>query len=117
VGVAAACFALFALLMITGIQHRADELIVLVSLAVMGILTGTTSAIYASARERQRRLFLTDVDRGVTEGYRVTQATGQAVLVRVTRTREIYRGADLEEPLALLDESGDARRTFNAPPT
>lgn len=117
VGVAAACFALLALLVSTGIQHRQDELIVLASLAVIGAVTGTASAIYATTRERKRRLFLGDVERGVAEGYRVTQAEGQAVLVRVTRTPEIYRGADLEEPVALLDESGDATRTLTAPST
>lgn len=115
VGIAAACFAFLALLVSTGIQHPPYELVVLVSLAVIGIATGTASAIYATARERKRRTFLGDVERGVAEGYRVTQASGETVLVRVTRSHEVYRGADLEEPLVLLDESGDARRTLNGP--
>lgn len=110
VGVVAACFALGALLLITGVARPLPEAIVLTSLAVAGHLTGAASAIYATIRERKRRLFLGSVVMGTEEGYRVTD--GSTLLVRVTRTPEIYRGADLEEPIVELDGTGDVRRTL-----
>lgn len=115
VGIAAACFAFFALLLSTGIQRPHAEGIVLTSLATLGIFTGLASAIYATKRERKRRVFLGNVVMGSEEGYRVTDGPGQTLLVRVTRTPEIYRGADLEEPLVELDDSGDVRRTLELP--
>ncbi len=115
VGIAAACFALFALLVITGVHRPRAEGIILTSLAALGVLAGVASAIYATKRERNRRVFLGSVVMGAEEGFRVTDGAGQTLLVRVTRTPEIYRGADLEEPLVELDDSGDVRRTLELP--
>jgi hypothetical protein len=114
IGVAAACFALLALLLVTGIHHPALEGTVLASMAAIGLVTGTASAIYATTRERKRRLFLGNVVMGAEDGYRVTDAAGQALLVRVTRTPEAYRGVDLEEPLLELDGSGDMKRILQS---
>ncbi|MEO6572906.1 MAG: hypothetical protein ABIP89_03635 [Polyangiaceae bacterium] len=112
VGVAAACFALLALLLVSGLNRPSVEGLVLASMAVIGLATGAASATYATLREQKRRLFLGAVGRGAEDGYRVTHDAGQSLLVRVTRTPEVYRGADLEEPLVELDDSGDVKRTL-----
>ena len=55
-----------------------------------------------------RRAFVSDVEAGRVEGYRVKDVPEGRVLVRVVHQGEGYRVANFTEEIYLLDEEGRA---------
>ncbi len=72
-----------------------------VGLATMGL---------AWWRDRARRAFVSDVEAGRVEGYRVEDVPEGRVLVRVVHQGEGYRVADYAEEVAALDRDGAVTR-------
>ena len=86
----------------------------LAAIAVCGLVAGLAALVYATRRERARRRFVTDVERGAESGYRIdSQPDGASLLVRLSGTEPgYYRTPRLAEPVVELDPLGEAKRTF-----
>lgn len=83
-------------------------------LAACGLAAGLAAVILATRRERARRLFVADVDRGAETRYRIDpQPDGASLLVRIDSTEGgHYRTPRFVEPVVELDPRGEARRTL-----
>lgn len=86
----------------------------LAAIAVCGLGAGLAALVYATRRERARRRFVSDVERGAETGYRIeSQPDGASLLVRLSGTEPgYYRTPRLAEPVVELDPLGEARRTI-----
>jgi hypothetical protein len=82
--------------------------------SLAGLGAGVTAAVYATRRERRRRVFVEKVEAGEAEGYRIdTRPDGPALLVRVAAEQGgYYRAPRLAEPIVELDEQGEAKRSL-----
>ena len=78
--------------------------------ALLGLLGGTTAALLAHERERQRRAFVRGAQAGAVAHYRVEESAAGRVLVHVPEGPAGYRVADVPEPICELDETGEALR-------
>lgn len=90
--------------------HGLSEAIAAVG--VLGALLGGAVVLAAVNRALQRRRFVSDVEAGRVEGFRVDAAPEGRVLVRIVRQGDAYRVADFVEEVAALGRDGDilARR-------
>jgi hypothetical protein len=77
------------------------------ALATLGVTLGIAALWSASARAKQRRLFVEAVERGEVERFRVDTTDEGKVLVRVMSQGEGYRVADYEEEIAALNRDGE----------
>ena len=87
----------------------------LAAIAVCGLGAGLAALTYATWRERARRRFVTDVERGAERGYRIdSQPGGASLLVRLSGTEPgYYRTPRFAEPVVELDPVGEATRTLD----
>jgi hypothetical protein len=92
-----------------------DSLVPL-TLAFPAILFGAIAALLALARERDRRRFIADVEKGLVDGYRVSATTEGKVLMRVANPAQPYRG-EQHQALLALDEEGNAVASIDEGPT
>ncbi|MBS2014588.1 MAG: hypothetical protein JST00_17000 [Deltaproteobacteria bacterium] len=79
---------------------------------ILALLAGSLAMVLALARERRRRTFVTEVEAGKVEGFRIEEAPEGKVLMRVSTLGAqggAYRVADFEEEVFALDEQGAAR--------
>jgi hypothetical protein len=83
---------------------------VVLALALAGLATGLASVQLAHVRGWGRRTFFRTVRAGDAPEYRFDREGGAVVLVRVTETGQGYRAATTTEPLALIEDTGDAKR-------
>lgn len=81
---------------------------------VLAVVAGALSTGLAHARERRRRAFVADVERGEVKGYRIEDAPEGKVLLRVSTVGTLYRVANFEEEVLALDEHGEAREPARA---
>lgn len=82
---------------------------------VLAVATGASATVFAQARERRRRHFVSEVESGHVEGFRVEQVPEGKVLVRVSALGgSAYRVANFEEEVYALDEEGAAREEKRA---
>lgn len=81
---------------------------------VLAIVAGALATGLAHARERRRRAFVADVERGEVKGYRIDDAPEGKVLLRVSTVGTLYRVANFEEEVLALDEQGEAREPARA---
>jgi hypothetical protein len=87
-----------------------DGVGVVVSLALAGLATGLAGVQVAHVRGWGRRSFFRSVRAGTAPEYRIDREGEAVLLVRVTEAGEGYRAATTAEPLAVLEDTGDAKR-------
>ena len=93
-------------------HHATEGVPVFMLFALVGLITGALATTFAVRRDAVRRNFVQKVEEGAVRGYRVDTTDQGKVLVRVTSMGTGYRVANFEEPLAELDEEGEARRAL-----
>ncbi|MCL2779523.1 MAG: hypothetical protein FWD73_16145 [Polyangiaceae bacterium] len=86
---------------------------VVAAFAFIAIATGSLAVILAFWRGRERRAFVRQVEAGEIVGYRVDVAAGGKALVRVAQPSESYRVANIDEPIVMLDDHGNATTAFD----
>lgn len=93
--------------------HGTAWQLALTVLGMLGVLAAATTAIHAQGRIAMRRAFLADVTAGRAEGYRIDPGEVRPVLVRIApATSDAYRAPSFADPIAELDEEGDAQRAI-----
>lgn len=82
--------------------------------AASGLAAGLAAGVYATRRERARRVFVADVASGAAIGYRIDpQPDGASLLVRLDAAEAgYYRTPRFIEPIVELDPFGEAMRTL-----
>ncbi|MCL2726323.1 MAG: hypothetical protein FWD69_18030 [Polyangiaceae bacterium] len=98
------------------VYPNVTSMTVVATIAFIGALTGVLATVFAAWRGRARRTFVREVEAGKITNFRVDTTAAGRVLVRVTPGGEGYRVANFEEPIAVLDDLGNAKQSFaNAP--
>jgi hypothetical protein len=87
-----------------------DGVAVTFALALVGLGAGLASVQASHVRGWGRRSFFRTVQAGAAPEYRFDREGEAVLLVRVNAAGEGYRAATTAEPLAVLEDAGDAKR-------